>query len=193
MILLKSSPSSPFTPTSQLSQLQPHIIPSSNALQATYRFYDLTLSVDEMLDGGPLDEMVKSEILKAVGGGGKGKGASTSVGKVDIVRYSFDSRRKVRMEKGGPVWNIIADAEVEGKVRERRGKLERLASQSTPPSISTPLSLFVPPSRQKNVTIIGSGPAGVFAALYLSRMPHLKMTLLERGQPVESRGRGEIG
>ena len=95
--------------------------PHSTSLGATYRVFDLHVSVDEMLDGGidNLSDIIRPEVLKVLGSSSKG------VGSVDVVRYSFDSRRKVRQERGGPVWNIVADVEVEGKVREKRGKVER--------------------------------------------------------------------
>lgn len=47
------------------------------------------------------------------------------------------------------------------------------------------------PSYKPKVAVVGSGPAGLFAALVLGELG-ADVTLIERGQPVEQRGR-DIG
>eukprot|EP00520_Triparma_pacifica_P003996 CAMPEP_0118637766 /NCGR_PEP_ID=MMETSP0785-20121206/3325_1 /TAXON_ID=91992 /ORGANISM="Bolidomonas pacifica, Strain CCMP 1866" /LENGTH=513 /DNA_ID=CAMNT_0006528969 /DNA_START=113 /DNA_END=1651 /DNA_ORIENTATION=+ len=162
-----------------------------SALHSTlYRFYDISVSVDEMMEGN-LEDKVKEQVVRGLGRKNcDGVGVSTP----EVVRYSFDSRKRTIRKKGGPCWTVVADVEVEGKVKERRGVVERRSGKvgGKDAKIGSPTSLKVPLERRKKVVVIGSGPAGLFAALYLSKMPNVQMTLLERGQPVESRGR-DIG
>lgn len=51
--------------------------------------------------------------------------------------------------------------------------------------------LFKRPSKKPKVAVVGSGPSGLFAALVLGELG-AEVTLIERGQPVEQRGR-DIG
>ena len=96
--------------------------PTSLHAASTYRCFDLHISVDDMLSGvlDSSNSKLRSEVVRALG-----SSSSVVVGEVSVVRYSFDSRRKVRQERGGPVWNVVADVEVEGKVREKRGRVEK--------------------------------------------------------------------
>ena len=92
----------------------------------------------------------------------------------EIVRKSLDARKKPYY-----LYRIVIDLpeEVaeklirEGKVREYKG-VEELSI----PVIST----------KKSVLIVGTGPAGLFAALILAEAG-FDVTVVERGKPVEER------
>ncbi len=43
------------------------------------------------------------------------------------------------------------------------------------------------PKQKQDVIIIGAGPAGIFAALELSRRSDLRVTILDKGQPIDKR------
>jgi len=126
-----------------------------------------------------------------------GQGGAEDV-KVEIVRKSFDARprvlRRTREADGTPLlhFNYVVDIEVPLQdavnVRRRPGLCEPApqVGDRLPPSSASPLSAGLPP-----VAVVGSGPAGLFAALRLAESGH-PVTLIERGQPVERRGR-DIG
>lgn len=42
-------------------------------------------------------------------------------------------------------------------------------------------------SRKYDITIIGAGPAGIFAALELARKNNLKILMIEKGSSIEKR------
>lgn len=113
---------------------------------------------------------------------------------VTLVRRSFDSRRKT-LRTSGPIFNHVVDvclssqcSQILGEIKTINGKIERLLpSPSLPPS--TPTLSF---KKKPTIIITGSGPSGLFSALLLSRTKLFKIILLERGQPVESRGK-DIG
>lgn len=50
---------------------------------------------------------------------------------------------------------------------------------------------FISGKEVANIVVVGSGPAGLFAALVLAETG-AKVTIVERGQPVEGRGK-DIG
>ena len=117
-----------------------------------------------------------------------------------LVRRSLDSRSST-VRKTGPRWMGVVDVTVEeGEVRERwggvmgrvEGKVDLVGGASVPtPPPSPSLSPPPPPSpspQKKSITIVGAGPCGLFASLLLSSIPSITVLLLDRGQPVESRG-----
>ena len=83
-----------------------------------------------------------------------------------LVRFSFDARRRVRR------WRVELEA---------YGPGEPVAE---PPSAPTPIA--APPERAPHVVVVGSGPAGLLAALDLLAAG-LRVTLLERGFDVQRR------
>ena len=108
---------------------------------------------------------------------------------VRVVRRSLDARQKNRPDGSrGPRFVFVLDVDTKARVKEQPGRTE-LA-----PSVSPILSWNVQRknlSKNKRVIIVGAGPAGLFSALVLANQG-LKPVVLERGQPVESRGR-DIG
>ncbi len=43
------------------------------------------------------------------------------------------------------------------------------------------------PKQKQDVIIVGAGPAGIFAALELSRRSDLRVTILDKGHPIDKR------
>lgn len=58
--------------------------------------------------------------------------------------------------------------------------------------VSRPEALSTPSKAKEHVVVVGSGPAGLFAALALIEAG-MQVTLLERGKPVEARMRASTG
>ncbi|KAH9608813.1 hypothetical protein KSS87_017661 [Heliosperma pusillum] len=81
----------------------------------------------------------------------------------------------------GDLIDLLGDCKKgqEGTLTEESGKTTQLSSKSHIPS------------EKPKVAVVGSGPAGLFAALVLGELG-ADVTLIERGQPVEQRGR-DIG
>ena len=113
---------------------------------------------------------------------------------VRIVRKSFDARRVRRTGPQEPHFNYVVDVDfgptgrVVRKLKAEAGKLERPSDDTfaLDGGLAAPLS-----SRPTPVAIVGSGPAGLFAALHLAEAG-VPCVVFERGQPVEERGR-DIG
>jgi uncharacterized FAD-dependent dehydrogenase len=78
-----------------------------------------------------------------------------------------------------------------GRVKDKPGRM-RVTTESPSPKLRSPKPRSPPSFPPRAVTVVGAGPAGLFAAFLLSHLPSLKVVLLEQGQPVESRGR-DIG
>lgn len=116
---------------------------------------------------------------------------------VRVVRRSLDARKSRRPgEEPGPRFTYVIDVDIIDNVaqklrfRQQPGRMELLSTDtpietdSKEPSIETGSKEAKP-----RVVIVGAGPAGLFCALTLARSGEAVPILLERGQPVESRGR----
>lgn len=97
----------------------------------------------------------------------------------EIIRKSLDSRNKANL-----MFSYVVDIKVndEEKVLKRA---DRKVIRTTPVNYSFPFSIDKLNDNLRPV-IIGMGPAGLFAGLYLSRAG-FKPIILERGKDVDSR------
>jgi len=95
-----------------------------------------------------------------------------------IVRKGVDARRKPRIKMVYTVAFSLMDESL------LRGRLEGDPSLEWQPEQG--VTLCAPVSSGQRIVIVGSGPAGLFAALRLAAYG-LEATLLERGEPVERR------
>jgi uncharacterized protein len=100
-----------------------------------------------------------------------------------IVRKGVDARKKPRVKL---VYTVSFSLNDEASFRDRIGTpavpAELEWKQEPVPT------LFTPVRTQEKIVIVGSGPAGLFAALRLAEYG-LSATIIERGQPVEQRAR----
>ncbi len=161
----------------------------SLAPSVTYRVFGVDLSPGDHIDAATL----KKATLKVLTGG-KMKKAPDSVS-VKLVRRSVDARKRI-LKTTGPRYSHVVDVTVPagwGRVKEVGGRVEIIdpgASKWDVMGHFSKASLEI--GKKKEVVIVGAGPAGLFATLLLSSHPFIAPILLERGQPVESRGR-DIG
>ncbi|MEX1024188.1 MAG: FAD-binding protein [Planctomycetota bacterium] len=86
-----------------------------------------------------------------------------------VVRVSFDARRRMRN------WRVVV-------------RLWEPGEDVPVPVASTPTPIAPPPAGAPRAVVVGSGPAGLFAALEFLRQGW-HVTVLERGQDVRARRR----
>lgn len=113
-------------------------------------------------------------------------GNATDIQHTEIVRRSLDARNKQKT----PKYVYTIDVTVGSTARPLRqvpGRLERME-----PIAQQPATINSSSSSPKTVVIVGAGPAGLFCALQLAETHDIRPIVLERGQPVERRGR-DIG
>jgi uncharacterized FAD-dependent dehydrogenase len=117
---------------------------------------------------------------------------------IRVVRRSLDARHKRRSDGStGPRFDYVIDVDVRSdeklRLRHQPGRLELLSSVDGKQELDSDSKARTADNSQgkKRVVIVGAGPAGLFCALKLARAGVIPI-LLERGQPVESRGK-DIG
>ena len=131
---------------------------------------------------------------------------------VQVVRRSLDARKTTKgrgNNNTGPLYNFVLDIQVQPfyapKLQHQPGRLEPLLvvkdNQPTTTNTSTTTTKNddddddedkKKKEKKKTVIVVGAGPAGLFCALSLARTGRVRPILLERGQPVELRGK-DIG
>lgn len=127
---------------------------------------------------------------------------------IRVVRRSLDARKKRPRDAGGggPRYVFVVDVDLKAsyvddlRLNPQSGRLEPYSSSGDRPLISKDVSSSTitdgddndatnSPPEKKRVVIVGAGPAGLFCALTLARSGLVTPILLERGLPVESRGK----
>jgi uncharacterized FAD-dependent dehydrogenase len=175
---------------------------SNPSAKETWRLYGVNVHPDDLVGEEhqqfpkALQEVLKKRFFK---------GEELSSTSVTVVRRSLDARKKLHH----PTFQYVVDVTVTAVqaqtfgFRIQSGKLERLetvvavgvatqthsADEDTAAVEDTADAASSDP--KPSVVIVGAGPAGLFCALQLA-LNGVKPILLDRGQPVEKRGR-DIG
>ena len=148
-------------------------------LKGTYRLYDVVVPQGADPGAAASSSQLSPALKKAC------KKRVTKKGKLRrvlrVVRKSLDVRKKLPE----PRWTYVVDVECAGALAEQPGRCERLEGSSP---VAVPRGTA---KKKKTAVVVGSGPAGLFAALQLAS-DGCVVTLVERGEPVERRGR-DIG
>lgn len=121
------------------------------------------------------DEALKKKVKKILG---LSKEYDREEFKYEIIKRSVDSRKK-------PELFYVYSVNVKLSEREE----ERLLSKGLPGVVRVSEKRLIIPeavNNNKKLLIVGSGPAGMFAGLILSRAG-LSPVIIERGEPVEKR------
>jgi len=173
---------------------------------------DLGISEDPGKDSVDVSEPLLKASHRAVSkyvarGGAAGRRRKTeqklpTIAELRVVRKSFDAR--VRAQRKEPCFSYVVDVTLSApaKLVHTPGSFEAvaedqdsstLAADDAAASTSPISSALASPTGTNRLTacVVGAGPAGLFAALELARAGW-KVTVMERGQPVERRGR-DIG
>jgi len=97
-----------------------------------------------------------------------------------VLRRAVDARRKPRVLR---VYSVAFEVVDEAELLTRHAGDRRLGRWDSPPPVQLPLA-----GNPHRSLVVGMGPAGLFAALFLATAG-VRVTLVERGQPVEQRVR----
>ena len=147
-------------------------------LHGTYRLYDVVVPQGADPGAAAPSSQLSPALKKACKKRVTKKGRLRRV--IRVVRKSLDVRKKLPE----PRWTYVVDVECAGALAEQPGRCERLEG-------AAPVAVPRGTSTKKSAVVVGSGPAGLFAALQLAS-DGCAVTLIERGEPVERRGR-DIG
>ncbi|KAA6420919.1 MAG: oxidoreductase electron carrier [Trebouxia sp. A1-2] len=163
---------------------------SSSRKAEKWRLFEVKLPIED--DPGKDTHETSVALCSAVALKLKCKGLPLPLEAVSVIRKSFDARAKHR----GFAYVVDIDPEAARAAgacpRFKSGQLERLPHEAAPAIPQTPRKApAVGRHKQNPIVVVGSGPAGLFAALELAEA-NLPVVILERGQPVEARGR-DIG
>jgi uncharacterized FAD-dependent dehydrogenase len=186
---------------------------SSAAPPRLFRLAGITVPYDEAfgegprLDGAPPEPWWKDQSYAGVGEAlrvaiaaklGIDPEPLTAPGAVTVVRRSLDARKGTRAGVGArdddkrPRYAYIVDLALPRSLQVRRS--DQLTPREPSPPAERPAAPLDPASAaaRARVVVVGAGPAGLFAALTLVDAGVTGVTVLERGQPVETRGK-DIG
>lgn len=95
-----------------------------------------------------------------------------------IVRYGIDARKKPQVRR---IYSVVFSVPDESDVIQAFSDDKRLSVE--PVVAEKPIVKIV---SARKILVVGMGPAGLFAALYLAKRG-VEVTLVERGKPVEER------
>jgi uncharacterized FAD-dependent dehydrogenase len=161
----------------------------------SWRLFDtvVPLDADEGKDSCALTPAVLGAAAKRLGV------AKLDAAHVRLVRKSLDARQRRTRAHSQPAFSYVLDVSAEALTRrpalaEQTGVLERVPPPPPPGVAASTVFVGAAASaaarlrESEHVVVVGGGPSGLFAALRLAESG-VKVTLLERGRPVEERGR----
>lgn len=143
-----------------------------------------------------LDSLLKRLRIKESSSSSHDLSLPSQINAVRVIRRSLDARKKKVLNEG-PRYTYVIDVDMTEKaVMELRLKNQPGRNEILTPDMKeqaqTDENENESSEKKPIVIIVGAGPAGLFCALSLAQSHHCTPILLERGQPVESRGK-DIG